>query len=325
MTAAHQFADHVSVEASAERIRHYRYVEERMMRMLGGWIALTPELPAKLLLGRHVWDCAQHADLWGKRLPELRSSPQQSEPPGSDFVRLVEAIETPDGFRQTPERLVGVYRVLKPCLLAAYERHLGEASPVYEPPTRRILTRCIDEERRHIGDGEAILDRFASSGEPAARAQEWEGRLRDLLFQTSGVAGDGMVVLAVPPAPAALPDSSRELVDLERPLGKWPIPEELARAADDHGRAILARDLEVLARQAAGEARDAVVSLYRELCRLDVRDVTLVACARVGGQWLIKHRLTGVDGAGVVQARWVLAGREWQVAEAELVRREAAR
>ena len=27
-----------------------------MMRVLGGWIALTPELPAKLLFGRHVWD-----------------------------------------------------------------------------------------------------------------------------------------------------------------------------------------------------------------------------------------------------------------------------
>ncbi len=29
---------------AARRIRHYRYAEERMMRMLGGWIALTPEL-----------------------------------------------------------------------------------------------------------------------------------------------------------------------------------------------------------------------------------------------------------------------------------------
>ena len=38
------------------------------MRVLGGWIALTPELPAKLLFGRHVWDCAQHADAWGRRL-----------------------------------------------------------------------------------------------------------------------------------------------------------------------------------------------------------------------------------------------------------------
>ena len=59
------------MDVAARRIRHYRYVEERMMRMLGGWIALTPELEAKLLFGRHVWDCAQHADLWGRRRPAV--------------------------------------------------------------------------------------------------------------------------------------------------------------------------------------------------------------------------------------------------------------
>src|SRR5213594_4065125 len=121
----HPLAGTFSVEASARRIRNYRYAEERMMRTLGGWIALTPELSAKLLLGRHVWDCAQHADLWGKRLPELRAPAQQSEPPGEAFVGFMELLESPEAFHQTPERLAGVYRVLKPCLLAAYERHLS--------------------------------------------------------------------------------------------------------------------------------------------------------------------------------------------------------
>ena len=49
-----------SADESARLIRNYRYAVERMMRILGGWIALTPELSAKLLLGRHVWDNAQH-------------------------------------------------------------------------------------------------------------------------------------------------------------------------------------------------------------------------------------------------------------------------
>ena len=78
-------------------MRHYRYVEERMMRAMGGWIALTPELPAKLLLGRHVWDCAQHADLWGRRLPELRGPAQQSEPANTGVVRFLDALEGREG------------------------------------------------------------------------------------------------------------------------------------------------------------------------------------------------------------------------------------
>src|SRR5437870_11481333 len=115
---------HFSADDSARLCRNYRYACERMTRIMAGWIALTPELSAKLLLGRHVWDCAQHADLWGKRLPELRAPAQQSEPPGAAFVGFMELLESPEAFHQTPERLAGVYRVLKPCLLAAYERHL---------------------------------------------------------------------------------------------------------------------------------------------------------------------------------------------------------
>ena len=58
----HPLAGHLEVDESAKTVRHYRYAVERMTRILGGWMALTPELSAKLLMGRHVWDNAQHAD-----------------------------------------------------------------------------------------------------------------------------------------------------------------------------------------------------------------------------------------------------------------------
>src|SRR5438128_12319916 len=103
----HPLAGHFSVEDSARRVQSYRYVEERLMRMMGGWIALTPELPAKLLLGRHVWECAQHADLWGKRLPELREPAQRSVPANAGVVRLMDALEAPEAPGQTLERLTG--------------------------------------------------------------------------------------------------------------------------------------------------------------------------------------------------------------------------
>src|SRR5439155_18495337 len=130
---------HLSPTAPAPLCRNNRYATERMTRILAGWIALTPELSAKLLLGRHVWDNAQHADAWGKRLPELRAHAQESEPPNQAFVALMDALEEPEAPGQTVERLTGVYRVLKPHLLSVYEQHLVRANPVYEPPTCRIL------------------------------------------------------------------------------------------------------------------------------------------------------------------------------------------
>jgi len=321
---AHTLAGHFSVDASAKRIRHYRFVEERMMRTMGGWIALTPELSAKLVLGRHVWDCAQHADLWGKRLPELRAPAQRSEPSGEALVRFMAELASPEAFQQTAERLVGVYRVLKPCLLATYEHHLARANPVYEPPTRRILERCIEEERRHVAAGEAILRQLVATPDLTRRAREWEQRLSERLGETAGIAGDGADRRAAPPASGDSPEIARDLVQVEKPLGRFPIPDELARALDAQARAILAGDLGALERQVVPEAREAVMPAYRELAGGPVSELTLVASARLGGHWVLKQRVAAPDGVRLLQSRWQTGERGWQVAEAEIVRREPA-
>ena len=184
-----ELASHLGVEATARRVRHYRYAEERMMRLMAGWIALTPEVPAKLLLGRQVWDCAQHADEWGKRLPELRAPAQVSEPPGAEFARFMDALEGREAWGETIERLTGVYRVLKPHLIAVYAVHLDRANAVYEPPTRRVLERCLADERRHVADGEAVLDGLVRTPADHARVTAWERDLLDRLDASGGVTG----------------------------------------------------------------------------------------------------------------------------------------
>ena len=92
-----------SAEHSARLLRNYRYVVERTMRALGGWIALTPELSAKLLMGRHVWDLAQHCDAFGQRLPELRSRAQVSEAANPSIVTLMSPM-LPSWTRSSRER-----------------------------------------------------------------------------------------------------------------------------------------------------------------------------------------------------------------------------
>src|SRR4026208_1397929 len=119
-----------------------------MTRILGGWIALTPELSAKLLMGRHVWDNAQHADAWGKRLPTLRAAAQASEPASAGLVAFMDALEDAEAPGETIERLVAVYRVLKPHLLATYEAHLARAKAADAPPTRRGLARALADAGR---------------------------------------------------------------------------------------------------------------------------------------------------------------------------------
>src|SRR2546427_12793973 len=209
-------------------MRNYRYAVERSMRALGGWIALTPELSAKLLMGRHVWDLAQLADAFGARLPELRAHAQVSEPANERVVAFMDAVEEPEAPGQTVERLVGVYGVLKPHLLASYHDHLVRANPVYEPPTRRLLLRCVGDERRHIAAGTTILGHLCAPA-LAERVLAWQRRLEALVQAARGASGGGL-----PPAPphtAQMPHATsyaaREVGRRSRPLAGSPVPEDL--------------------------------------------------------------------------------------------------
>ena len=110
------------------------------------------------------------------------------------FMDALEALEAPE---ETVERVVGVYRVLKPQLLAAYEAHLASTNAVYEPPTCRILTRCIADERRHVAAGETIARHLLRTPALAERARAAEARLWALLEAAGGATGAGPLTRAV--------------------------------------------------------------------------------------------------------------------------------
>lgn len=286
------------------------------MRIMGGWIALSPELGAKLLLGRHVWDCAQHADLWGRRLPELRAAPQVSEPPSDLFVLFMNALESCDAPHQSVERLTGIYRVLKAHLLAAYETHLVRSNPIYEPPTRRILERCLEDERRHIAAGRALLSHLAGSSSDQERAGRWESRLETLLVESGGVTGTGVEKSSTPDIPED-PAAARGLLSLGRPIERWPFPPGLEAALESHARRIQRRDLAGILGDLAPAYREGL-EVYRSLPPGDLGDHEVVALARVGVHQVVKLRFQHPSSL-VLQLRWALQDGRWRVLEAEVV------
>jgi hypothetical protein len=311
---------HFSADDSARLCRNYRYACERMTRIMAGWIALTPELSAKLLLGRHVWDNAQHADAWGRRLPELRAHAQESKPPNDDFVAFMDAIEAPEEPGQTAERLAGIYRVLKPHLLAVYLGHSRTANPVYEPPTCRILERCIEDEGRHIAAGETIIRHLAATPESQSRVAAWQAKLESLLEAAQGVTGQGL-----PPAPAKtnrdvpLSDDAREFIRLERAGEKWAIPEDLETAISAFGDALVASDGGGLGRY-LDAAPDAALLLALDDCGLAGYNV--VAFTKLGRHRIVKYRLEGRSRAATLNARWEHSERGWRVGAVDLVKLE---
>ena len=265
------------------------------MRMLGGWIALTPELDAKLLFGRHVWDNAQHADLWGKRLPELRAPAQQSEPANDAFVRFMDHLETAERPGQTIERIAGVYRVLKPHLITVYERHLARTNPVYEPPTRRILLRCLDEERRHVAAGTVVLGRLTGDADTARRATEFGATLAGPLAEARGVTGDVEPPLIAPSSVS--PDAeavAQDLVSVPPPFDPAEIEQDLLAAIGAN----------------AGELKRVAGPFDRWW---------VVASAKIGRQRVVKIRVSGPIGTSLLQVKWKPSDGGWQLASADVL------
>ncbi len=104
------------VEESARRVGNYKWVEMKLFEALGGWVATVPELDVKMRLGTHCYHHAWHAELWHKRLPELREmNPDRLTQPANDaLVAFMDAMTEPEAPELTIEKLVGVYRVLDP-------------------------------------------------------------------------------------------------------------------------------------------------------------------------------------------------------------------
>jgi hypothetical protein len=311
---------HFSADESARLCRNYRYICERMTRIMAGWIALTPELSAKLLLGRHVWDNAQHADAWGRRLPELRAHPQESEPANEAVVQFMDAIEVPEGPGQTGERLVGMYRVVKPHLLSLYEGHRRRANPVYEPPTCRILDRCIEDERRHVAAGDAVIRHLTGTAESEARVAAWQASLERLLAAARGVTGQGIPATSASAiSDVSLSDDAREFIKLERAGQTWAIPEDLETAIRAFGDALVGADATGLRRFLGADPEPSMLSALRD-GGLDRH--RLVAFAKLGRHRIAKYRLEGRGRVTTLNARWEQGEAGWRVGALDLVKTE---
>ena len=130
------------VEATARRVRNFRYAEEWVMMLLGGWLATVPEVPVKTGLGKITWENAQAADAFGRRLPELRCgrrAVEASEAPNQGFADFITALAAPETPDLTIEKLAGLFDVLKPHLERVYETTMRETiaasrDPLAAPP-----------------------------------------------------------------------------------------------------------------------------------------------------------------------------------------------
>ena len=179
------------VGESAKRVGHYKWVEMRLFEVLGGWVATVPELDVKMRLGTHCYHHAWHAELWHKRLPELREMNQDrlAVPPNPELEVFMDAMTEPEAPEHTIEKLVGVYRVLIPHKIAAYTYHLNNTSEITDAPTIRSLKFSLQDEFEDWRDGEMLIQSLLHDDEDVDRAAAHASRLEKLMLAAGGIAG----------------------------------------------------------------------------------------------------------------------------------------
>ena len=181
------------VEAMARRCRNFRYAEEWMMMLLGGWVATIPELPVKTGLGKVIWETAQAADVLGKRLPELRCGKQAidaSESANEGFAGFIQSIAEPERPDLTIEKLAGPFDVLMPHLVDVYERTIRETDQICDAPTIELLEDIVRKRRRHITWGQDVLDQLCDTDPLRERRQARIAQLNAELNESGGVTGN---------------------------------------------------------------------------------------------------------------------------------------
>ena len=174
----------LTIRQKADRIGTFRFTSVHLMEALARWVPTTPELEAKVLFGRHLWDLAQHADWLGRRTGELRASAHYSPRPADAYMAALEAMAGATG---TLERVSGFYDGLLPDLERRYREYLAETDPLNDEPTVRIIERILFDLPRLQGDRVAFASQRADL---TARDAEWATRIGTMAREAGAMAVD---------------------------------------------------------------------------------------------------------------------------------------
>jgi hypothetical protein len=143
----------LTVRERAETIATFRHIEVRLMETLARWVPSTPEMEVKILLGRHVWEVAQHADALGKRTYELRAAMHFTQRPADDYIAFLDALDQATG---GADRLHALYDITFPALTVRYESFLAKTDELLDAPSVKVVRRIVGDMAAMRGEADAL-------------------------------------------------------------------------------------------------------------------------------------------------------------------------
>jgi len=204
------------VDENVELMRRYNYVESQLYKISAAFINPTPEWEVKGALSLHLYLDGEHSQALRQRVAELRRPPlylDQCPDPKLEAL-MEEALRVAN----TIELLVGVFRVIRPALLAAYKKHLAETNPLFDFPTCRLLRTAIAEEEQMIAWGKQAIAAMVKIEVEGQIAESWQRHLTAYLKAAGSISGKEPI-----PSRLELPDprATNEFVPDVDPKRDW--------------------------------------------------------------------------------------------------------
>ena len=193
------------VDETVERLLRYAWIEKRIMEAGLYWMNPTPEWEVKSALSLHLYLAAEHVKLMRNRISEMRNPPPRMDvSPSATLDAFLDELLMAD---DTLERVVGLYGVLKPALLAAYREHQARGNPLIDHPTMRIIKSVIADEEESLAWGCAAIAALTTTQKSAVarrimvqtldrvfpRRRRCCGRSSYRYGEPAGATGDGQV------------------------------------------------------------------------------------------------------------------------------------
>ena len=134
-----------TVQDRCRAIATFRHISVALMETIARWTPSIPEMEAKVMLGRHIWDFAQHADALGKRTFELRQPEHYTLRPADDYDALLRETASISG---TGERIAALYDGILPGLIDRYRSYVQNSDAILDQPSIVIIERIIGDLER---------------------------------------------------------------------------------------------------------------------------------------------------------------------------------
>ncbi len=169
-----------SVSARADAVGTFRFVSVWLMETVARWTPTTPEMEAKVMFGRHIWDYAQMADALGKRTFELRRHEHYTLAPGAEYHAM---LKEAGAARTTADRVSALYDGVLPGLIARYRDYIAGTDKILDEPTIVIVERIAHELERQRGEADELKTELKLASGPGPHLAAREKAVRSMLAE----------------------------------------------------------------------------------------------------------------------------------------------